>query len=55
MTIKKDVEDGKHVAWERACWEVMERLKLGAWKKNEEPLQKAKHKPNLGLIHEGFW
>jgi hypothetical protein len=28
-TIKKDVEDGKHVAWERACREVMERLKLG--------------------------
>ena len=54
MTIKKDVEDGKYLAWERAYREVMERLKLGPWKKNEEPMQKAKCKPNLGLIHEGF-
>jgi hypothetical protein len=54
MTIKKDVEDGKHLAWERAYREVMERLKLGPWKKNEEPMQKAKCKPNLGLICEGF-
>jgi hypothetical protein len=53
-TIKKDVEDGKYVAWERAYREVMESLKLGPWKKNEEPLQKAKHKRNLGLIYEGF-
>jgi hypothetical protein len=43
-TIRKDVEDGK---WEK--------LKLGPWKKNnEEPLQKTKHKPNLGLVCEGF-
>ncbi len=54
-TIKKDVEDGKYLAWERAYREVMEKLKPGPWKKNnEEPLQKAKHKPNLGLVYEGF-
>jgi hypothetical protein len=34
----------------------MEKLKLGHWKKsNEGPLQKAKCKPNLGLVQDGFW
>ena len=54
MTIKRAVEDGKCLAWERADRDVMERLKLGPWKKYEGPMQKAKCKPNLGLICEGF-
>jgi hypothetical protein len=53
MTIRKDVTEGKYVAWEKAYREVME--KLGHSKKqNEEPLQKAKYKPNLGVVYEGF-
>ncbi len=53
MTIRKDVTEGKYVAWEKAYREVME--KLGHSKKqSEEPLQKAKYKPNLGVVYEGF-
>ncbi len=51
--IKEDVEEDKYVAWEKAYREVME--KLGHSKKqNEEPLQKAKYTPNLGVVYEGF-
>ena len=51
--IKKDVEDGKYVAWETAYREVIETL---GHSKNDDatPLQKAKYKPNLGLVYEGF-
>ena len=53
MTIRKDVVEGKYVAWEKAYREVME--KLGHSKKqNEEPLQKVKYKPDLGVVYEGF-
>jgi hypothetical protein len=52
-TIRKDVADGKYVTWEKAYREVME--KLGRSKKrNEEPLQKARYQPNLGVVYEGF-
>jgi hypothetical protein len=51
--IKKDVEDGKYVAWEKAYRDVME--KLGHLKKDEdEPLQEARYKPNLSVVYEGF-
>jgi hypothetical protein len=51
------VEEDKHAAWEKACWDVME--KLGCLKKDdEEPLQKARCKArcklNLGVVCEGF-
>ena len=53
MTIKKDVEDGKYLAWERAYREVME--KPGHSKKHgDEPLQQARCKPNLNVVYEGF-
>ena len=49
----KDVEDGKYAAWETAYREVIETL---GHSKNDDatPLQKAKYKPNLGLVYEGF-
>ena len=51
--IRRDVEEDKYVAWEKAYREVME--KLGHSKKgDEEPLQKARYKPNLGVVYEGF-
>jgi hypothetical protein len=52
-TIWNDVEDGKHAAWENACEDVME--KLGHCRKeDEESLPKARCKPNLGVVCEGF-
>ena len=47
------MEDGKYIAWERAYWEVIETLDHS---KNDGgvPLQKAKYKPKLGLVDEGF-
>jgi hypothetical protein len=51
--VKKDVDDGKYIAWERAYREVME--KLGHSKKHgDEPLQQARYKPNLNVVYEGF-
>jgi hypothetical protein len=51
--IKKDVEDDKYVAWEKAYRDVMERL--GRSKKDkDEPLQQPKYKPNLSVVYEGF-
>jgi hypothetical protein len=51
--IRKDVEEDKYVAWEKAYWDVME--KLGHSKKDkEEPFQKARYKSNLGVVCEGF-
>jgi hypothetical protein len=52
-SIRKDVEEDKYVAWEIAHRDVME--KLGHSKKDgEEPLQKERYKPNLGVVYEGF-
>jgi hypothetical protein len=52
-TIRKDVEQSKYVAWEKAYREVME--KLGHTKKDDEdPLQQARYKPNLSVVYEGF-
>jgi hypothetical protein len=51
--IRKDVEDDKYVAWEKAYRDVME--KLGHLKKDDdEPLQQARYKPNLSVVYEGF-
>jgi hypothetical protein len=51
--IRKDAEEDKYVAWEKAYRDVME--KLGRSKKDkEEPFQKARYKPNLGVVYEGF-
>jgi hypothetical protein len=52
-TIRKDVDDGKYVAWEKSYREVMETL--GHTKKDDgAPLQKARYKPDLGVVYEGF-
>jgi hypothetical protein len=52
-TIRKDVDDGKYVAWEKSYREVMETL--GHSKKDDgAPLQKARYKPDLGVVYEGF-
>jgi hypothetical protein len=51
--IKKDVEEDKHVVWEQAYREVME--KLGHSKRDDdEPLQQARCEPNLTVVYEGF-
>ena len=52
-TIRKDVEQRKHVAWETACRDVMEKLGL-AKKDIEDPLQQARCEPNLSVVREGF-
>jgi anti-sigma28 factor (negative regulator of flagellin synthesis) len=53
--IKKDVEEGKYVAWEKAYREVMVRLGGHAKKGNaDEPLPQARYEPNLSLVYEGF-
>ena len=51
--IKKDVEDGKYLAWERAYREVIQTMNHSN-NNGGVPLQKAKYKPNLGLVYEGF-
>jgi hypothetical protein len=53
-TIRNDVEDGsKCTAWEKTRRDLME--KLGHSRKDdEEPSQKARWKPNLGVVCEGF-
>jgi hypothetical protein len=52
-TIRKDVEQRKYVAWEKAYRDVMGRL--GLTKKDvEDPLQQARYKPNLSVVYEGF-
>ena len=50
--IRKDVEDDKYLAWEEAYRDVME--KLGPTKDEDDPFQKARYKPNLGVVYEGF-
>jgi hypothetical protein len=52
--IRKDVEDGKYVAWEKAYRDVMEKLGHSAKNNDEEPPQKARYKPNLCVVYEGF-
>ena len=51
--IKKDVEDGKYQAWERAYREVIQTMDHSN-NNGGVPLQKEKYKPNLGLVYEGF-
>ena len=52
--IKKDVEDhGKYQAWERAYREVIQTMDHSN-NNGGVPLPKAKYKPNLGLVYEGF-
>jgi hypothetical protein len=51
--IRKDADEAKYVAWENAYRDVMD--KLGhAKKEDEEPVQEARYKPNLGVVYEGF-
>ncbi len=51
--IQKDVEEDKYVPWEKAYWDVME--KLGHSKKEDDnPLEQARYKPNLSVVYEGF-
>jgi hypothetical protein len=51
--IRKDAEEDKYIAWEKGYRDVMKRL--GHSKKDEEePLQRARYQPNLGVVWEGF-
>jgi hypothetical protein len=50
-TIRKDVEQRKYIAWEKAYRDVMERLGLS---KKEVEDQQARYKPNLSVVYEGF-
>jgi hypothetical protein len=51
--IRRDEEEGKCVAWEKACRDVMEKLD-NAQRDSEEPFQKARCEPNLAVVCEGF-
>jgi hypothetical protein len=51
--IRRDEEEGKYVAWEKAYWDVMEKLG-NAERDSEEPFQKARYEPNLAVVYEGF-
>jgi hypothetical protein len=51
--IRRDEEEGKHVAWEKAYRDVMEKLG-NAQRDGEEPFQKARCEPNLAVVYEGF-
>ena len=51
--IRKDVEEDKYVAWEKAYRDVME--KLGHSKRDADgPSQEARYKPDLTVVYEGF-
>ena len=51
--IKKDVEDGKYLAWEKGFREVVERQGIYT-KRLEDPLQRERYKPNIAVVWEGF-
>jgi hypothetical protein len=51
--IRRDEEEGKHVAWEKAYPDVMEKLG-NAQRDSQEPFQKARYEPNLAVVYEGF-
>ena len=51
--IRKDVEEDKYVAWEKAYRDVME--KLGHLKNaDDNKLEQARYKPDLSIVYEGF-
>jgi hypothetical protein len=51
--IRKDVEQDKYVAWEKAYRDVIE--KLGHSKREYNvPLQEERYEPNLSVVYEGF-
>ena len=51
--IRKDVEEDKYIAWEKAYRDVIE--KLGHSKKEYDvPLQQERYEPNLSVVYEGF-
>jgi len=52
--IRKDVEDNKYVAWEKAYRDVME--KLGHSKRpDDDPVQRReRYEPNHSIVYEGF-
>ena len=52
--IKKDVEEDKYVAWEKAYQDVMEKLGQLNREDDEDPLPQARYKPNLSVVYEGF-
>jgi hypothetical protein len=52
--IRRDEEEGKYVAWEKAYRDVMEKLG-NAQRDSEEAFQKARCEPNLAVVCEGFW
>ena len=52
-TIRTDVEDSKYVAWEKAIGKSWRHWAIQGRKKGA-PLRKAKYKPNLGVVYEGF-
>ena len=47
------MEDGKYIAWERAYREIIQTMDHSN-NNGGVPLQKAKYKPNLRLVDEGF-
>jgi hypothetical protein len=51
--IRKDVEEDKYVAWEKAYRVIME--KLGHTKRpDRDPVQRERYEPNLSVVYEGF-
>jgi hypothetical protein len=51
--IRRDEEEGKYVAWEKAYRDVMEKLG-NAQRDSKELFQKARYEPNLAVVYEGF-
>ena len=51
--IQKGVEEDKCVAWEKAYWDVMEKLGLSK-RSNDNPVQQERYEPNLSIVYEGF-
>ena len=51
--IKKDVEEDKYVAWEKAYREVMEKLGHSRRTDNDR-VQQERYEPNLSVFYEGF-
>ena len=51
--VRKDVEDGRYVTWDKAYREVM--VIMGhEQRSDEEALQKTRYEPNLAVVYEGF-
>ena len=52
--IRKDVEEDKYIAWEKAYRGVMEKLSHSKRSYEYIPVQQERYEPNLSVVYEGF-